>query len=40
MSAWKILLTDGLADTGKAILKSENIAFDDQNGIDKEALLA
>lgn len=40
MSAWKILLTDGLADTGKAILKSKNIAFDDQNGIDKEALLA
>lgn len=39
MSAWKILLTDGLADTGKAILTSKNIAFDDQKGIDAETLL-
>ena len=39
MSAWKILLTDGLADTGKAILTSKNIDFDDQKGIDAEALL-
>ena len=39
MSAWKILLTDGLAETGKAILTSKNITFDDQNGIDANALL-
>ncbi len=39
MSAWKILLTDGLAETGKSILTSKNIAFDDQNGIDATALL-
>ncbi len=39
MSAWKILLTDGLADTGKAILTSKNIAFDDQKGIDAETLM-
>ncbi|RJQ45113.1 MAG: hypothetical protein C4545_00145 [Anaerolineaceae bacterium] len=39
MSAWKILLTDGLAETGKTILTSKNIAFDDQNGIDANALL-
>ncbi len=39
MSAWKILLTDGLAETGKAILTSKNIAFDDQKGIDADALL-
>ena len=40
MPAWKILLTDGLADTGKAILNKKNIAFDDQNGIEPDALLA
>ncbi|HAF61719.1 MAG TPA: hypothetical protein DCK95_05285 [Anaerolineaceae bacterium] len=40
MSEWKILLTDGLSETGKAILKSKNIAFDDKNDIEKEELLS
>lgn len=39
MSAWKILLTDGLSDTGKAILTSKNIAFDDKKGIEAKDLL-
>ncbi|HOJ01138.1 MAG TPA: hydroxyacid dehydrogenase [Anaerolineaceae bacterium] len=39
MTARRILLTDGLADTGKAILTSQNIAFDDKKGIDADALL-
>ena len=40
MAAWKILLTDGLSDTGKAILNDKNILFDDKNDIEKEDLLA
>ena len=40
MAAWKILLTDGLSDTGKAILNEKNIPFDDKNDIEKEDLLA
>lgn len=39
MAAWKILLTDGLSDTGKTILKEKNIAFDDKKDIEKEELL-
>jgi D-3-phosphoglycerate dehydrogenase len=39
MSAWKILLTDGLSDTGTSILTTKNIAFDDQKGIEANALL-
>lgn len=39
MPAWRILLTDGLAETGKAILNEKNISFDDQNGIEPGALL-
>jgi D-3-phosphoglycerate dehydrogenase len=39
MPAWRILLTDGLAETGKAILNEKNISFDDQNGIEPDALL-
>lgn len=40
MPAWRILLTDGLAKTGKAILDEKKISFDDQNGIESDALLA
>ncbi|NMC46979.1 MAG: hydroxyacid dehydrogenase [Chloroflexi bacterium] len=39
MPAWRILLTDGLAETGKSILNEKNISFDDQNGIEPGALL-
>jgi len=39
MSPWKILLTDGLSDSGKAILSTKNIAFDDKKGIEAAALL-
>ncbi len=39
MSAWKILLTDGLANSGKSILETKKVSFDDKNGITAEELL-